>query len=170
MRIGAGRSCRRAGGALPVCPGIERGVWMVSGKHAFGNDFDVRFACLDADELDRDSDGGCGREHASNAAAGAVNVGLFYTLPAGAALRLTCSEASNKDCAQHDFGLHRGGAKAGGDSSAVAARKRCGRARAALFDGCQRVSDARRNTPKTTVHPLFPTVRPSLSPKRIARR
>ena len=31
---------------------VERDSWMISGKHSFGNGFDIRFSYMDADELD----------------------------------------------------------------------------------------------------------------------
>ena len=86
---------------------IERDAWMISGKHSFGNGFDVRFSYMDADEWD------CGNNVCTDAQenesdAEAYNLGLFYTMPAGTEMRLTYSEVENGDHAGYDFGINSG--------------------------------------------------------------
>ena len=94
--------------------GVERDAYMVSGKHAFGNGLDVRFSYMDADELDCDADV-CTSEQAKDTDADAINVGLFYTMPAGTELRATYSEVSNEANAGYNFGINYGGGGAGDD-------------------------------------------------------
>ena len=91
-----------SGTATPIWSGVERDAWMISGKHAFGNGFDVRFSYMDADDWDCD-----GNVKAANACdstgADAYNIGLFYTMPAGTELRATYTDLSNDTGAQYDF-------------------------------------------------------------------
>ncbi len=97
----------------------ERDAWMVSGKHAFGNGFDVRFSYMDADEWD--CDGGNAACVDEDTDAQAYNVGAFYTMPAGTELRLTYSEIDNETNAAYNFGINGvSGFTTGGDVSMLA--------------------------------------------------
>ena len=49
-----------------------------------------------------------------------INVGIFYTMPAGTELRLTYSEVDNEDAAQYDFGISPAGVGVGGDIEMIA--------------------------------------------------
>ena len=97
----------------PLWRGVERDSWMVSGKHSFGNGFDVRFSYIDGDELECDADV-CTADDEKETDADAINVGVFYTLPAGTELRATYSEVSNEAHAGYNFGI--GGAVDSGKS------------------------------------------------------
>lgn len=103
-------------GDAPVAAwtGVERDAWMVSGKHAFGNGFDVRFSYMDGDEWDCKKASACLPAHENNTDAQAWNLGVFYTLPAGTELRLTYSEVDNEANAGYDFGIN--SAAAGGSA------------------------------------------------------
>ena len=94
--------------------GVERDAWMVSGKHSFGSGLDVRFSYMDADELECDT-GVCTAEEERHTAADAINLGLFYTMPAGTELRATYSEVSNEANAGYDFGIGGAGIAMGND-------------------------------------------------------
>ena len=94
----------------PLWTGVERDAFMVSGKHSFGNGFDIRVSYMDADELECDSDV-CTAAAERDTDADAINFGVFYTMPAGTELRATYSEVSNEDNAGYDFGIN---AAAGG--------------------------------------------------------
>ena len=87
----------------PIWTGVERDSWMLSGKHVFGNGIDFRFSYMNADEWDCDPDV-CRTEDEQDTDADAINLGLFYTLPAGTELRATYSEVSNGDRAGYNFG------------------------------------------------------------------
>ena len=91
----------------PIWSGVERDAWMVSGKHAFGNGLDLRFSYMDADELECDADV-CDAAREQDSDADAINVGVFYTMPAGTELRATYSEVSNEANAGYDFGINGG--------------------------------------------------------------
>ena len=84
--------------------GSDRTSWMVSGKHIFGNGFDVRFSYMDAGELDCDA-GTCTNEQEDTTDAEAYNFGVFYTMPKGTELRATYSEVRNDEGSQYDFGI-----------------------------------------------------------------
>ena len=89
--------------ANPVWSGVERDAWMISGKHSFGNGFDVRFSYMDADDWDCDSDvENANAFDCDSTGADAYNVGLFYTMPSGTELRATYTEVSNDTNAQYD--------------------------------------------------------------------
>ena len=88
----------------------ERDAWMISGKHSFGNGFDVRFSYMDADEWDCGADTACTNKQENGTDAEAYNFGLYYTMPAGTELRLTYSEVQNEDNAGYDFGINAGAA------------------------------------------------------------
>ena len=100
----------------PIWSGVERDAFMISGKHDFGNSIDFRFSYMDADEWDCDADV-CRAEDERDTDADAINVGLFYTMPAGTELRATYSEVSNENNAGYDFGIYPGanGNAIGGD-------------------------------------------------------
>ena len=89
----------------PIWSGVERDAFMISGKHAFGNGIDFRFSYMDADEWDCDADV-CTAADERDTDADAINVGLFYTMPAGTELRATYSEVSNENNAGYDFGIN----------------------------------------------------------------
>ena len=91
--------------AAPLWTGVERDAYMVSGKHAFGNGIDVRFSYMDADELECDA-GVCTAADERDTDADAINLGVFYTMPAGTELRATYSEVSNEANAGYDFGIN----------------------------------------------------------------
>ena len=91
----------------PIWSGVERDAWMISGKHAFGNGLDLRFSYMDADELECDNDV-CDAAREQDSDADAINVGVFYTMPAGTELRATYSEVSNEANAGYDFGINGG--------------------------------------------------------------
>ena len=91
----------------PIPTGVEREAWMISGKHAFGNGLDLRFAYMDSDEWDCDADV-CTAAIERDTDADAINVGVFYTMPAGTELRATYSEVSNEANAGYDFGINGG--------------------------------------------------------------
>lgn len=80
---------------------LERDAWMISGVHNFGNGFDIRASYMDADEFE------CGSNTCveDDTDATALNVGLFYTMPAGTELRVTYSEVDNEDNANYGFGI-----------------------------------------------------------------
>ena len=99
---------------------VERDAWMISGKHSFGNGFDVRFSYMDADEWDCGSDSACTSDQEKNTGAEAYNLGLFYTMPAGTELRLTYSEVDNESKAGYDFGINVGGSGVGEDVDMIA--------------------------------------------------
>ena len=88
--------------ATPIWADVERDAWMISGKHAFGNGFDVRFSYMDADDWDCGGGSICDGGN-NDTGADAYNIGLFYTMPAGTELRLTYTELQNDDDAQYDF-------------------------------------------------------------------
>ncbi len=92
----------------PIWTGVERDAYMISGKHAFGNGIDFRFSYMDADEWDCDADV-CTAAAERDTDADAINLGVFYTMPAGTELRATYSEVSNEDNAGYDFGINSGG-------------------------------------------------------------
>jgi hypothetical protein len=71
---------------------------------------------MDGDELDCSS--GCTTE--SDTDATAMNVGVFYTMPAGTELRLTYSEVDNEDNSQYDFGIGGSGTAVGEDPEMIA--------------------------------------------------
>ena len=100
----------------PIWSGVERDAFMISGKHDFGNSIDFRFSYMDADEWDCDADV-CTAADERDTDADAINVGLFYTMPAGTELRATYSEVSNENNAGYDFGIYPGanGNAIGGD-------------------------------------------------------
>ena len=98
----------------PVWTGVERDAWMVSGKHAFGNGFDVRFSYMDADEFECASDV-CTAADEKDTDADAINLGVFYTMPAGTELRATYSEVSNEANAHYNFGIGYAGGAVGED-------------------------------------------------------
>ena len=102
------------GTEAPLWMGVERDSWMISGKHAFGNGFDVRFSYIDGDELECDA-GICRAEDEKNTDADAMNFGVFYTMPAGTELRATYSEVSNEANAGYDFGIGGTGVAMGND-------------------------------------------------------
>ena len=89
----------------PIWTGVERDAFMISGKHAFGNGFDIRFSYMDADEWDCDADV-CTATDERDTDADAMNFGVFYTMPAGTELRATYSEVSNEANAGYDFGIN----------------------------------------------------------------
>ncbi len=95
---------------------VERDSWMISGKQSFGNGFDIRFSYMDGDELDCSS--GCTTEDDTDAVA--MNIGVFYTMPAGTELRLTYSEVDNEDNSQYDFGIGGVGTGVGEDPEMIA--------------------------------------------------
>ena len=95
---------------------VERDAWMVSAKQSFGNGFDIRFSYMDGDELDCDS--GCTTDSSTDATA--MNVGVFYTMPAGTELRLTYSEVDNESNSQYDFGIGGSGTAVGEDPEMIA--------------------------------------------------
>lgn len=45
-----------------------------------------------------------------------LNLGVYYTMPAGTELRLTYSEVNNEDAAQYDFGINTSGNAVGEDA------------------------------------------------------
>ncbi len=94
---------------------VERDAWMVSGKQTFGNGFDFRFSYMDGDELDCST---CITEDDTDATA--INLGLFYTMPAGTELRVTYSEVDNEDNASYDFGIGGSGVDSGEDVEMIA--------------------------------------------------
>ena len=116
----AGDLTNEADVATAVWSDVERDAWMISGKHTFGNGFDVRFTYMDADEWECGATTACTSAEEDNTDASAYNVGLFYTMPAGTELRLTYSEVENEDAASYDFGINVGGAQVGGDVNMVA--------------------------------------------------
>ena len=94
----------------PAYIDAERDAWMISGKHAFGNGLDFRFSYMDADEVESDI------FQATDDAADAFNLGVFYTMPAGTELRATYSEVSNDDEGRYNFGINGApGLAVGGD-------------------------------------------------------
>ena len=99
---------------------VERDAWMISGKHSFGNGFDIRFSYMDADEWDCGADTACTKEQENGTDAEAYNFGLYYTMPAGTELRLTYSEVQNEDNAGYDFGINAGGVVKGEDVEMIA--------------------------------------------------
>lgn len=103
-----------AGGALAGDGTLDRDAWMVSGKLDFAGPLDVRFSYMDADDWDCDAGLACGGADNSTSA-DAVNVGLFYTMPAGTELRLTYSEVSNDSNSTYDYGIGGAGVRTGGD-------------------------------------------------------
>ncbi len=74
---------------------------------------------MDADEWVCDADA-CSATDEDNTDADAMNLGIFYTMPAGTELRLTYSEISNEDNASYDFGINVGGVQVGEDVDMVA--------------------------------------------------
>ncbi len=98
------------GDVRAVWTDVERDAWMVSGKHSFGNGFDVRFSYMDADEWDCGDDTACTDTQEDDTDAEAYNLGLFYTMPAGTEMRLTYSEVQNENNAGYDFGINAGAA------------------------------------------------------------
>ena len=88
---------------------VERDAWMVSGKHNFGNGFDFRFSYISAEEYDCDDDFTCPESYEDETEAEAINLGLFYTMPAGTELRATYSAINNEDFAEYDFGINPAG-------------------------------------------------------------
>ena len=103
----------------PLWTGVERDSWMISGKHSFGNGFDVRFSYMDGDELECDANV-CTAADEKNTDADAMNFGLFYTMPAGTELRATYSEVSNEANAGYDFGIAGSGVSMGNDTEMIA--------------------------------------------------
>jgi len=95
---------------------VERDSWMISGKQTFGNGFDFRISYMDADELDCDT--GCTTDDDTDASA--LNLGLYYTMPAGTELRVTYSEVDNEDNADYDFGIGGSGVATGEDVDMIA--------------------------------------------------
>ena len=87
---------------------FDRDAWMISGIHNFGNGLDARFSYMRAEEYDCDS--GCVDDDTD---ASAVNLGLFYTMPAGTGLRLTYSEVDDEDNANYAFAISGVGAGTG---------------------------------------------------------
>jgi len=83
---------------------VERDAWMISGKHVFGDGYDLRFSYMDADELEVDG------SNLNDSDAKAYNVGAYYTMPAGTELRLTYSKVANKSASNYDFGINGSGA------------------------------------------------------------
>ena len=98
----------------PIWTGVERESWMISGKHSFGNGLDLRFSYMDADELECDADV-CTAAKEQDSDADAINVGVFYTMPAGTELRATYSEVSNEANARYNFGINYAGGAVGDD-------------------------------------------------------
>ena len=79
-------------------------LYSKSVKHGFGNGFDVRFSYMDADEFECDADV-CTAADEKDTDADAINVGLFYTMPAGTELRATYSKVDNERNSGYDFGI-----------------------------------------------------------------
>ena len=99
----------------PLWTGVERDAFMVSGKHAFGNGIDFRFSYMDADELECKGAIGCTAASERDTDGDAINLGIFYTMPAGTELRATYSEVSNEANAQYNFGINYAGGGVGED-------------------------------------------------------
>ena len=89
-------------------------TWMISGKQTLGNDLDFCFSYMDADEWECGASA-CIAAQESGSDTDAINLGLFYTMPAGIELRLTYSEVSNERNSDYDFSINVGGAKIGQD-------------------------------------------------------
>ena len=114
-----------AGDQAPIWAGVERDAFMISGKHSFGNGFDVRFSYMDADELDCDREVCVDNPNTPlfnertavkpDTDADAFNIGLFYTMPAGTELRATYSEVNNERYSQYDYGINGSGLGIGSD-------------------------------------------------------
>ena len=97
----------------PLWTGVERDAYMISGKHSFGNGFDVRISYMNADDLECDGAIGCNSESERDTDGDAINVGVFYTMPAGTELRATYSEVDNEDNAQYNYGINYAGGGVG---------------------------------------------------------
>ncbi len=97
---------------------LERDAWLLSGKQTFGNGFDFRFSYMDADEYDCST--GCTTEDDTDGTA--MNLGVYYTMPAGTEFRVTYSEVDNEDNAAYDFGISGSGTsgRTGDDVSMIA--------------------------------------------------
>ena len=88
---------------------IERDAWMVSGVIGMGNGVDIRASYMYGDELESFG------SDVDDSDATAMNIGLFYTMPAGTELRLTYSEVDNEDNSSYDFGIGGAGTTTGQD-------------------------------------------------------
>ena len=103
---------------------VEKDSWMVSGKLDFAGPWDIRFSYMDADDLDCDS--GLGSSTClnglsdSSTSADAMNLGIFYTMPAGTELRVTYSNVDNDRNAAYDFGIGGAGTTPGGENDMFA--------------------------------------------------
>lgn len=94
---------------------VERDSWMVSGIQNFGNGFDFRFSYMVADELDCNT---CVTDDDTDATA--LNLGVFYTMPAGTELRVTYSEIDNEDNSRYDASIGGTGVATGEDVEMIA--------------------------------------------------
>ena len=101
--------------AAPLWTGVERDAFMISGKHSFGNGFDIRVSYMDADDLECKGAIGCTSASERDTDADAINVGVFYTMPAGTELRATYSEVGNEANAQYNYGINYAGGGVGED-------------------------------------------------------
>ena len=95
---------------------LEVEHWMVGLKHNFAGPLDVRFTYMDADEYDCKDTAACVEDDTD---ANAMNIGLFYTMPAGTELRLVYSEVDNEDNATYDFGINGAGGGVGSDKQSI---------------------------------------------------
>jgi hypothetical protein len=89
---------------------VERDSWMVSGVIGMGNGMDIRASYMYGDEIEISGSGDYDDSDAT-----AMNIGLYYTMPAGTELRVTYSEVDNEDNSQYDFGIGTSGNAVGQD-------------------------------------------------------
>ena len=83
---------------------------MVSGVIGMGNGMDIRASYMYGDEIEISGSGDYDDSDAT-----AMNIGLYYTMPAGTELRVTYSEVDNEDNSQYDFGIGTSGNAVGQD-------------------------------------------------------
>lgn len=84
---------------------FDRDAWLVSAVHNFGNGYDVRFSYMNADDFNCQT----AQCISQNTGASALNLGVYYTFPAGTEVRVTYSKVDNDENAQYDFGINSAG-------------------------------------------------------------
>ena len=83
--------------------------------------YNLSYEDMDADDWDCDAGLACGGVGGdSSTSADALNVGVFYTFPAGTELHVAYGEVSNDRNATYDFGISGAGVVTGGDAEHIA--------------------------------------------------